>query len=198
MSESNIKILLIGDTAVGKTSLIHKYAKDEFEENYTATIGIELITKDIVINDAKIKLKIWDTSGQERFKSLTANFYRGTDGVLFVYDVSNPDTFDSLKNWMKEVLDYNSNVKKILVGNKIDLKDKSRVEKNSINKFISKYNMESYETSAKTGENVDLVFSQLTKLIMEDGPSLNKESGQKLDQAEFDENDKKNKKKKCC
>ena len=209
-SYNTLNFLLLGSHFVGKTSFAHRLFHNEFIENTLSTLRIDVVRTISELYGNLVKIELWDTAGQERLRSIPKKYYSKGDGFFLLFDVTDRTTFDEVSGWIKDIrktrgknTDENMEEKTsdevlVLIGNKIDLKDKSRVEKNSINKFISKYNMESYETSAKTGENVDLVFSQLTKLIMEDGSSLNKESGQKLDQAEFDENDKKNKKKKCC
>ena len=129
MGDLYLKIILIGDSAVGKTSLLLKFTDETFSEQAIATIGVEYKEKEITLNNRKIILQIWDTSGQERFHSLTQNFYRGSDGILFVFDVTNKESFDNLKFWLN---DAKVDAKKIIIGNKIDL----------TNRIISKEKME--------------------------------------------------------
>ena len=172
MSEPDItlKILLIGDSYVGKTSLLLQYIERECPENHMATIGVEFRDKIIQIDNKKVKLQVWDTSGQERYRSITKNFYRNADGVMFVCDVTKEKTFDNIKNWIidSEQNANNSNFKKILVGNKIDLKEERVIDTEQLQNFANKKEMNFYETSAKDGTNVDLIFTELAKLILED------------------------------
>ena len=172
MSEPDItlKILLIGDSYVGKTSLLLQYIERECPENHMATIGVEFRDKIIQIDNKKVKLQVWDTSGQERYRSITKNFYRNADGVMFVCDVTKEKTFDNIKNWLidSEQNANNSNFKKILVGNKIDLKEERAIDTQQLQNFANKKEMNFYETSAKDGTNVDKIFTELAKLILED------------------------------
>ena len=166
MSELYLKIVLIGDTFTGKTSLLLKYTDNAFPEMHIATIGVEFKEKSFMLNNRKITLQIWDTSGQERFRSLTQNFYRNADGILFVFDVTNKDSFDHIKNWLMDSQEVNLDAKKILIGNKIDLLDQRVITKEKMEQFGEKKDMKSYEASAKTGENVDKIFTEITELIL--------------------------------
>ena len=166
MSELYLKIVLIGDTFTGKTSLLLKYTDNAFPEMHIATIGVEFKEKSFMLNNRKITLQIWDTSGQERFRSLTQNFYRNADGILFVFDVTNKDSFDHIKNWLMDSQEVNLDAKKILIGNKIDLLEQRVITKEKMEQFGEKKDMKSYETSAKTGENVDKIFTEITELIL--------------------------------
>ena len=114
-----LKIILIGDSSVGKTSLLLTYSGGNFEDNYISTIGVDYKEKLIVVNNYKVKLKIMDTCGQERFKSLNKNFYSSSDGIIFVFDVTKESSFKSIDNWLNESENYRGKSKKILVGNKI-------------------------------------------------------------------------------
>ena len=168
--EITLKILLIGDSYVGKTSLLLQYIERECPENHMATIGVEFKDKIIQINKKNVKLQVWDTSGQERYRSITKNFYRNADGVMFICDVTKESTFENIKNWLidSEQNSNNSNFKKILVGNKIDLQKERVIDKEKLENFANKKGMNFYEASAKEGTNVDLIFTELAKLILED------------------------------
>ena len=162
-----LKILILGDTAVGKTSLSLKYVDGFFPENYISTIGVEYKIKLVEINGAKIILKIWNTCGQERYKSLAKTFLKDADGILFVYDISNKQSFDHIKDWIRESEESNNEFQKIVVGNKIDLPEKSRqVPKEKLTKYIDEKKYKGIEVSAKTGENVEKAFLMLTQLIV--------------------------------
>ena len=167
MSELCLKILLIGDSFVGKTSLLLKYCDGEFYETHMATIGVEFKDKIIKLNEKDIKLQIWDTSGQERFHSITQNFYRNADGILFVFDVTNKTSFEHIKNWLLDSQVENSDIKRILIGNKIDLIDKRVIDKEMIEKYGNQKNIKWFETSAKAGTNVNIIFEEIVKLILE-------------------------------
>ncbi len=165
-----LKILLIGDSYVGKTSLLLQYIDRECPENHMATIGVEFKDKIVEIDKKYVKLQVWDTSGQERYRSITKNFYRNADGVMFICDVTKEDTFGNIKNWLidSEQNANNVNFKKILVGNKIDLQEERVIDTEKLENFANKKDMKFYETSAKDGTNVDLIFTELAKLILED------------------------------
>ena len=167
MVDLYLKILVIGNSSVGKTSLLLKYIDDYFSETQISTIGVEYKEKVITLNNRKIGLQIWDTSGQERFRSITQNFYRGADGILFVFDVTNKESFDNIKMWLNEPQVVELNSQKILVGNKIDLEEQRVISKEKMEDLGAKNNnLVSFETSAKTGENVEKVFTKIAELIL--------------------------------
>ena len=166
-NEINLKILLCGDSSVGKTSLLLRYTEEYFPEMHISTIGVEYKIKILNINGRKVILRIWDTSGQERYRSITQNFYRNANGILFVFDLTSKETFDNIRNWLTDSQDYETKVTKILVGNKIDLTEGRKVEKDTVLKKKEKKEMKYYETSAKDGTNVDKAFRELAELILE-------------------------------
>ena len=166
-NEINLKILLCGDSSVGKTSLLLRYTEEYFPEMHISTIGVEYKIKILNINGRKVILRIWDTSGQERYRSITQNFYRNANGILFVFDLTSKETFDNIRNWLTDSQDYETKVTKILVGNKIDLTEGRKVEKDTVLKKKKKKEMKYYETSAKDGTNVDKAFRELAELILE-------------------------------
>ena len=205
MNEIDLKILLVGDTSVGKTSILSKYIDDIFEENQISTIGVEYKVKSLIINGRKINLRIWDSSGQERFRSITQSFFRNADGILYIFDLTEKKTFEGVKQWLIDSESYNLNIKKILVGNKVDLVEKRKVEKEIIDNFVKKIQLKYYEMSAKDGTNIDNVFRELAEMILsgfseEDlNEKLNiSDLGQKKDGSFIITNPKKNQKKKCC
>ena len=177
MDEISLKILLIGDSFVGKTSLLLKYCDGQFPEAHMATIGVEFKDKIINVGKWKVRLQIWDTSGQERFRSITQNFYRNADGILFVYDVTNRESFSHIKDWLMDSQVEDSDIKRILVGNKIDLEDKRAIDAEKMNSFAESKKMKCFETSAKSGKNVENIFKEISLLILE-----NKTDDEILDQ----------------
>ena len=166
MSEICLKILIIGDSFVGKTSLLLKYCDGQFPETHMATIGVEFKDKTIKLNGREIKLQIWDTSGQERFRSITQNFYRNADGIIFVFDVTKTETFSHIKDWLLDAQVEDSDIKRILVGNKSDLVEDRVIDKAKMESFGETKKMKFFETSAKNGSNVDLIFTEIASLIL--------------------------------
>ena len=159
------KILILGEVAVGKTSFLYRYVEEYFPEEYIATIGVDFKTKKIKKNDTQIELQIWDTCGQERFRSLTKSFLNGADAIIFMYDISNKDSFTNIKRWIKETENLSDEFKKIIVGNKKDLPTRA-VSIETVNKLYNNKNITGMEASAKTGENVKEVFDSLINLIV--------------------------------
>ena len=167
MADIYLKILLIGDTSVGKTSILCKYIDDEFSDTYLSTIGIEFKIKSLIINGKKVLLRIWDTSGQERYRSITQNFYRNANGILFIFDITKKETFDNIKIWLTDSENCEDNkVTKMLIGNKIDLENKRKIDNETIKKFAEKKEMKYFEASAKEGINIDNIFRELAELIL--------------------------------
>ena len=157
----SLKILLLGDSLVGKTSLLLKYVDYVFPAEHIATIGVEYKNKMIKKDDYNIKLQIWDTSGQERFHSITKSIYRNTNGVLFVYDITNKKTFNSIKNWIKDTENCDKDIKGVILGNKIDLEEEREVEKESLEELGNKRKIPFLECSAKENINVNEAFNLL-------------------------------------
>ena len=134
----SLKILLIGDSQVGKTSLLLKYTEHVFPEEHIATIGVEYKDKFIVKDNYNIRLQIWDTAGQERFHSITKNIYRNANGVLFVYDITNQESFNNIKNWIKDLQNVGNDIKGVIIGNKLDLEQKRDVSKEDLEEIGKK------------------------------------------------------------
>ena len=202
-NEINLKILILGDSSVGKTSLLLQYADGYFPTIYVATIGIEYKVKKININGADINLQIWDTAGEERFRSITQNYMKGADGILYVYDITQKSSFDNLKTWIRQSEEITEGFKKIIVGNKSDLENERRIQKETVQKFCDERNIKGIEVSAKAGTKVSEAFETLAKLIIGDKSkdeiirkytTLNKERGLTIQK----QKKKKKGKKKCC
>ena len=165
LPELKLKILLIGDTAVGKTSMILKYCEDKFLDTHLATIGVEFKSKTIYTDKYKVTLNVWDTAGQERFKSITKTFFNNTNGVIFVYDITSNDSFSGVKNWIKDSVMFGK-FESILCGNKVDLDSQRQVKFDTLKEYGIKEKMQVIETSAKTGVNIDKAFRMLVDLIL--------------------------------
>jgi len=164
LKKIKLKLLLLGDAGVGKTSILNKYLKNKFEENYITTLGIESSNKTIKTNKFEIVLQIWDTAGQERFQSISKSYYNGSNGVIFVYDVTKKQSFEGLKSWINTTELYGV-CEKIICGNKID-KKKREVSLSELKAFGSRKQLEVIEVSAKEGTNIDKVFRRLVDIIL--------------------------------
>jgi Ras-related protein Rab-1A len=168
------KLLLIGNSSVGKSSLLVRFVDDVWEENFVPTIGVDFKLKTLDVNGKKVKLQIWDTAGQERFKNITASYYRGGNGVLVVYDITDRDSFTNLTSWLIEIeKNANKNVFKLLIGNKNDLESERKVTTEEGKEFADSNGMKFIETSAKTADKVYEAFELLTKEIIKN--NLNKD-----------------------
>ncbi|XP_056649704.1 ras-related protein Rab-18-like [Monodelphis domestica] len=165
---TTLKILIIGESGVGKSSLLLRITDDTFDPNISATIGVDFKVKTISFDGNKAKLAIWDTAGQERFRTLTPNYYRGAQGVILVYDVTRRDTFVKLDNWLIELNTHcmGNDITKMLVGNKID-KENHEVDRNEGLKFARKHSMLFIEVSAKTCDGVRCAFEELVEKIFQ-------------------------------
>ncbi|XP_028832388.1 ras-related protein Rab-18-B [Denticeps clupeoides] len=165
---TTLKILIIGESGVGKSSLLLRFTDDTFDPDQAATIGVDFKVKTIAIDGNRAKLAIWDTAGQERFRTLTPSYYRGAQGVILVYDVTKRDTFSKLDNWLNELETYctRNDLVKMLVGNKID-KDSREVDRNEGLKFARKHSMLFIEASAKTRDGVQCAFEELVEKILQ-------------------------------
>ena len=194
---SNIfKILTIGESGVGKTCILRRFVENKFLKNHLATIGIDFKTKTLNINDQEIKLKIWDTAGQERFRNITNQYYKGADGIVLVFDVTDEASFEKIKDWMDQIL---SNTNKdeiclVLLGNKCDVEAATRsIKPEQGRELANELNINYFETSALSGYNIKEAFETLTIDIMKK---------KKIGSGNNDNIDlKKNKKKKdsdCC
>ncbi|OIW07708.1 hypothetical protein TanjilG_19651 [Lupinus angustifolius] len=160
------KIVLIGDSAVGKSNLLARYARDEFYPNSKSTIGVEFQTQKMDIDGKEVKAQIWDTAGQERFRAVTSAYYRGAVGALLVYDVSRRQTFDSIHRWLNELQTHSDmNVVTILVGNKSDLKDAREVSTAEGKALAEENGLFFMETSALDSSNVVAAFQTVVKEI---------------------------------
>ncbi|CAI8612477.1 unnamed protein product [Vicia faba] len=160
------KIVLIGDSAVGKSNLLSRFARNEFDSNSKATIGVEFQTQTVEIDGKEVKAQIWDTAGQERFRAVTSAYYRGAFGALVVYDISRRGTFDSIKRWLDELTTQNdSTVARMLVGNKCDLESIREVSTEEGKAFAEEEGLFFMETSALDATNVQKAFEIVIREI---------------------------------
>lgn len=189
-----MKLVMIGDSGVGKTCLLSRYVDDIFYEEANATIGVEYKLKEIEIESSKFKLQLWDTAGQERFHSITQSYYRCSDGAVIVFDVTDNASFENVSNWIKEYSDFtdgNHNI--IIVGNKNDLESERKVNTEDAKQFAKSKNVEYIETSAKDGNSVTEAFELIEQIIY-----TSKKASLSLNQRVVRPIDLENSKKGCC
>jgi len=142
------KLLVIGDAGVGKSAILVRFSDNVFTDSYINTIGVDFKIRTVEVNGEKVKLQIWDTAGQERFRTITSTYYRGTNGIIVVFDVTNQTTFDNVRKWLLEINDNDCNqVPKVLVGNKIDCP--RVVDRDAAEKFAKSKKLKYFESSAK-------------------------------------------------
>ena len=174
INDSNInhkyifRICLLGDSGVGKTALLTRFCDKTFTDKYHNTIGVDFRVVTLKYNDIVSKIHIWDTAGQERFKSITVNYFRSTHGFIFVYDITDEDTFSNIENWINLAFNNSSlQVVNFLVGNKCDEEEERKVDKNKAIEFAKDKNLFFLETSAKNNENVEKLFDYFTYKLIE-------------------------------
>ncbi|XP_076856079.1 ras-related protein Rab-18a [Brachyhypopomus gauderio] len=165
---ATLKLLIIGESGVGKSSLLLRFTDDTFDPELGATIGVDFKVKTLAVDGNRAKLAIWDTAGQERFRTLTPSYYRGSQGVILVYDVTRRETFTKLNHWLKELEVHRTqnDLVKMLVGNKMD-KDDREVDRNEGLAFARKHSMLFIEASAKTRDGVACAFEELVEKILQ-------------------------------
>ena len=197
------KLIIVGDSIVGKTNIMSNYIRDQFNYTSKSTIGVEFGTKIIKINNKKIKAQIWDTAGQERYKSITSAYYKGAKGALIVYDITNKFTFDSVDKWVQDLNSYgDKNLTLLLVGNKSDLEEKRQIIKEDGEEKANSFGLGFIETSACSGDNIDQAFDIMLKEVLKkymvendiNNDELEAGSGKNIELAKKPDN----KKKKCC
>jgi Ras-related protein Rab-8A len=162
-----VKLVIIGDTAVGKTNILLRYVNEEYKMSHITTIGVDFKIKTINIDGVKIKMQIWDTAGQERFKTITETYYKGAAGVVLVYSVVDRKSFNNMENWIKQINETQpESMCKIIVGNKSDCKETERqVAFSEGSALAKKYGVAFLESSAKDNYNISEIFSSIGKAI---------------------------------
>ena len=162
------KLILIGNSGVGKSCILQRYTKHTFEESYKCTIGVDFLMKSIIINGQNVKLQLWDTAGQEKYKSMVSSYYRGANVALVVFDITSRPSFEALPIWIENYYKNGPEQKNIiLIGNKKDKEEERQVSQEEAEKFSETNNMIYFETSAKEGENIDYVFNYAAEKLVE-------------------------------
>lgn len=163
-----LKVVLLGEANVGKTSLVYRFIENKFRENYKSTLGVNLLKKDMdIVGYGDVSAQIWDLGGQESFRSLRKLYLEGANGALLVYDMTNEESFDKLNEWTQSFRDAREDAPILLIGNKSDLKKQIMINEKESSKYAKTNNMDLIITSAKTGENVEQAFIQITKTILD-------------------------------
>ena len=161
------KVLLVGNSGVGKSSLFLRFVDEIWEDSFVPTIGVDFKIKTLLIEEKKIKLQIWDTAGEERFRTIISSYYKGAHGILLMFDVTDYDSFESLENWLIEIeKNANKSVIKLLIGNKIDLEENRKVSYNQAKDFADSNGIQYIETSVKLNTNVNQAFWEIGKELM--------------------------------
>ncbi|CAG9334028.1 unnamed protein product [Blepharisma stoltei] len=186
------KLVLVGDSGVGKSCLLLRFADDTFSESYISTIGVDFRFKTFTIDNKLVKLQIWDTAGQERFRTITSAYYRGADAILIVFDKTNKESLDHIKDWVEEINKYSEGSVRVLLGNKCDRNDKVEVSEEMGQKYAEMYGMMYVETSALSAHHVSEAFFMATRELVQKKEKKTPK-GKKLDDLK-----KIRKKSKCC
>ena len=178
--DAKYKILILGDSTVGKTCFLTRYTDNTFQEEYLASIGMDYKIKSYEKEDGNsIKLYIWDTAGQDRFRSITRNYYKGADGIILIYDITNEESFNNVKHWINSIKEEAPDkVVIILVGNKVDDEENRKIKKENGEKISQEFKLPFFECSAKADINVNSSFEALIKKLIEINPK--DKSGDKL------------------
>ena len=166
--DEKIKIMVIGESKIGKTSLISRYCNNDFLGGaYLSTIGIDFQIKNLVLNKKNIRLQIWDTAGQERYRNIAKNYFQSSDGFIIVYDITNTESFEKLDYWIEQIKDNSQECSKmILFGNKCDIIEERKINKEEGEEYAKNKNIKLFEVSAKEGTNVNEAFEYLVRDIL--------------------------------
>ena len=176
------KVLIIGDSSVGKSNILLRFSDNIFHDTFLPTIGVDFKIRNVKLDTHTVKLNIWDTAGQERFKTITSTYYKGAHGIILVYDITDRESFNNIGNWLNEVKKHaGGQVVKLLVGNKCDLEEERVVSSVEGKEFADGLGIGFLETSAKQRINIDESFMTLTKQVYELWPDTEKKREEKLD-----------------
>ena len=197
------KVVVVGDSGVGKTNLIKRFVSNEFKSDSKATVGVEFLSKNFIINGEIFKIEIWDTAGQERYKSITTAYYKGAKGAMIVYDVTNQTSFDNVDKWYNEIKEKASkNINLIVIGNKNDLIDKKIINSESSIEKAKSFGIAIMETSALSASNVKEAFYLILKEMYKSVKSMinagDKKENVQGNGVQLNTTEKTKKKKKCC
>ena len=197
-TEVTVKVIVLGSSEVGKTCILNRYFNNEFQENALSTIGIDFQTKFFKFDDQKVKVNYTDTAGQEKFRAISVNYLKGTNGVILVFDITNKESFDLLETWMNDLKENNKvDISKVLIGNKLDLAEDRQVQKEEAEKFAKSIGCKYYEGSAKSGENIKEALDEIARLTynyVKDNDEIKEKRGNSIELKRASPKEKK----KCC
>ena len=164
----DVRLLLLGDSAVGKSSLLLRFCEDRFESNFVITIGVDYKVRTLQLDGKLLRLQVWDTAGQERFRTITPAYYRRAMGVLVIFDMTNRKSFENVEYWLRNLEDHGDpKVRRVLVANKSDLAGRRKVSAEEAASLAQRHNMAYFEVSAKDNANVETVFQSIAKAVAE-------------------------------
>jgi len=200
---TNFKVIIVGDSGVGKSSILKRGVNNKFDENYHATVGFEFLMQYYIVNDLKIKLQIWDTCGQEMYRSLVQGYYRNSSLAILVYDISKKESYEGLDTWLKDIRSrLEQEIPIFIAGNKYDLENNRKISFDEAKEFSKTRKIEFFtECSAKTGYNVENIFYEAAKQIYKNNKDLVKDKNSGKLKIGLDDNkggNAKEKKKGCC
>uniref|UniRef100_A0A8C4R2I4 RAB10, member RAS oncogene family n=1 Tax=Eptatretus burgeri TaxID=7764 RepID=A0A8C4R2I4_EPTBU len=176
------KLLLIGDSGVGKTCILFRFSDDAFNTTFISTIGIDFKIKTVELGGKKIKLQIWDTAGQERFHTITTSYYRGAMGILLVYDITNSKSFENISKWLRNIDEHASeDVERMLLANKCDMEEKRMVSREKGEQIAREHGIRFYETSAKANVSIEKAFLTLAEDILKKTPCKEQDRKEPVD-----------------
>lgn len=188
------KVMLVGDSGVGKTALLRRVCENQFIEEFESTIGVDYMSSTWEVDNLLIKLQLWDTAGQERFRTITSNYYKRAHAIFLVYDVANIQSFNNLSTWLNDILLFRGAIPKILIGNKSDLERRREVDMEKGASFAKDHSMLFFETSAKTSKEVEEAFQSMARLVWANQEQFEKENVNGVSVSRSDAANKKN----CC
>ncbi|KAJ4939028.1 hypothetical protein JOQ06_028491 [Pogonophryne albipinna] len=162
------RLLMLGDSGVGKTCMLRRFTESEFDPSHISTIGVDFKMKTLELDGMRVRVQIWDTAGQERYQTITKQYYRRAQGIIFVYDITSESSFQHLMKWAGDVDEFAPDkVQRVLIGNKSDDELSRQVTKDQGSKLAETYGMEFFETSASTSSNISEAFTRLTELVLQ-------------------------------
>ena len=193
------KILLIGDLGVGKSCVILRYVEGDFPGNIMSSIGVDFKTKQIELDDHSIKMQIWDTAGHEKFRTITTSYYKSAQAIIILYDITQKSSFDHIRNWITEIDKFGKQgVLKVIVGNKLDLENNRKITKEAAENLALKYGVKLWEVSAKDNTNIEEMFLDTIKTLLEKNSKIISEGSSMANNIQLNKDTKNKKKKKCC
>ena len=193
------KILLIGDLGVGKSCVILRYVEGDFPGNIMSSIGVDFKTKQIDLDDRLIKLQIWDTAGHEKFRTITTSYYKSAHAIIILYDITQKASFDHIRNWITEIDKFGKQgVLKVIVGNKLDMENNRKITKEVAENLALKYGIKLWEVSAKDNTNIEEMFLDTIKTLLEKNSKIISEGSSMATNIQLNKNVKNKKNKKCC